>query len=86
MVLPSSQRTYRQQWGSPNDLAAKALKKLPGPRLPASLKQLEKAVAAANKHAEEAQHAQRQPRAKWPPARARRSVTSNWAASSPARA
>jgi hypothetical protein len=59
MVLPSSQRTYRQQWGSHNDLAAKALKKLAGPHLPASLKQLEKAVAAANKHAEEAQHAQR---------------------------
>ena len=59
MVPPSSQRTYRQQWGSHNDLAAKALKKLAGPHLPASLKQLEKAVAAANKHAEEAQHAQR---------------------------
>jgi hypothetical protein len=59
MVLPASQRTYRQQWGSHNDLAAKALKKLAGPHLPASLKQLEKAVAAANKHAEEAQHAQR---------------------------
>mgnify|MGYP001164787606 CR=1 FL=1 len=59
IVLPSSQRTYRQQWGSHNDLAAKALKKLAGPHLPASLKQLEKAVAAANKHAEEAQHAQR---------------------------
>jgi hypothetical protein len=59
MVLPASQRTYRQQWGSHNDLAAKALKKLAGPHLPASLKQLEKAIAAANKHAEEAQHAQR---------------------------
>jgi hypothetical protein len=59
MVLPSSQRTYRQQWGSHNDLAAKALKKLAGPHLPASLKQLERAVAAANKPAEEAQHAQR---------------------------
>jgi hypothetical protein len=35
--------------------------KLAGPHLPASLKQLEKAVAAANKHAEEVQHAQRAP-------------------------
>src|ERR1019366_582578 len=59
MVLPASQRTYRQQWGSHNGLAAKALKKLAGPHLPASLKQLEKAVAAANKHAEDARHAQR---------------------------
>ena len=59
MVLPASQRTYRQRWGSHNDLAAKALKKLAGPHLPASLKQLEKAVAAANKHADDAQHAQR---------------------------
>ncbi len=59
MVLPASQRTYRQQWGSRNDLAAKALRKLAGPHLPASLKALEKAVAAANKHAEEAQHARR---------------------------
>jgi hypothetical protein len=61
MVLPSSQRTYRQQWGSHNDHAAKALKKLAGRHLPASLKQLEKAVAAANKHADEVQHAQRAP-------------------------
>jgi len=58
MVLPASQRTYRH-WGSHNDLAAKALKNLAGPHLPASLKQLERAVAAANKHAEEVQHAKR---------------------------
>ena len=45
--------------GVDHGLAAKALKKLAGPHLPASLKQLEKAVAAANKHGEEAQHAQR---------------------------
>jgi hypothetical protein len=68
MVLPSSQRTYRQQWGSHNDLAAKALKKLAGPHLPASLKQLEKAVADANKHAEETQHARRAATTREPPA------------------
>lgn len=54
IVLPSSQRTYRQHWGSPNDLAGKALRKLAGPHLPASLKQLERAVAQANKQAEDA--------------------------------
>jgi len=44
LVLPASQRTYRQHWGSHRDLAAKALKKLAGRHLPASLKQLERAV------------------------------------------
>jgi len=43
--------------GSHNDLAAKALKKLAGPHVPASLKALERAVAAANRQAEEAQRA-----------------------------
>jgi hypothetical protein len=50
MVLPASQRTHRQHWASHNDLAAKALKKLAGPHLPASLRELEKAVKRA--HAE----------------------------------
>lgn len=44
MVLPASQRTYRMTWGSHKDLAAKALKKLAGPHVPASLKALERAV------------------------------------------
>jgi hypothetical protein len=44
MVLPSSQRTYRMHWGSHEDIAAKALKKLVGPHLPASLRTLERAV------------------------------------------
>jgi hypothetical protein len=56
LVLPASQRTYRAHWGSHKDLAAKALRKLAGPHLPASLKQLERAVARANKQAEDAQH------------------------------
>jgi hypothetical protein len=44
MVLPSSQRTYRMHWGSHRDIAAKALKKLVAPHLPASLRTLERAV------------------------------------------
>jgi len=44
MVLPASQRTYRTSWGSHKDVAAKALRKLAGPYLPASLKVLERAV------------------------------------------
>jgi hypothetical protein len=58
MVLPSSQRTYRMVWSSHKDLAGKALRKLAGPHLPASLKQLERAVALANKHADDAQREQ----------------------------
>jgi hypothetical protein len=50
MVLPGSQRTYRYGWGSHKDLAAKAMKKLAGPHLPASLKALERAVEGV--HAE----------------------------------
>jgi hypothetical protein len=42
----------------PRDLAAKAPGKLSGPHLHASLKQLERAVARANKQAETAQHSQ----------------------------
>jgi hypothetical protein len=59
IVLPASQRTYRSQWGSHKDLAAKALRKLAGTHLPASLKQLDRAVARANKQAEDAQRGQR---------------------------
>jgi hypothetical protein len=44
MVLPASQRTHRMHWGSHKDIAPKALKKLVGPHLPASLRALERAV------------------------------------------
>jgi ParB/RepB/Spo0J family partition protein len=44
IALPASQRTYRTRWGSHRDLAAKALKKLAGPHVPASVKQLERAI------------------------------------------
>ena len=44
IALPASQRTHRTRWGSHRDLAAKALKKLAGPHVPASVKQLERAI------------------------------------------
>jgi ParB/RepB/Spo0J family partition protein len=61
MVLPASQRTYRTSWGSHKGIAAKALKKIAEPHLPASLAQLERAVARAHKQAETA--ARTKPRA-----------------------
>jgi hypothetical protein len=50
LVLPSSQQHPAIRWGSHQDKAAKALAKLAGPHLPASLKQLEKAVTKAKAH------------------------------------
>ncbi len=45
LVLPASQRSHPASWGSHKDLARKAIAKLAGPHLPASLARLEKAVA-----------------------------------------
>ena len=50
LVVPSSQRFGPNRWPSHKDHAANALAKLAGPHLPATLKQLEKAIAKA--HAE----------------------------------
>jgi hypothetical protein len=47
LVVPSSQRFGAKRWPSHKDHAAKALQKLAGPHLPATLKQLEKAIAKA---------------------------------------
>jgi hypothetical protein len=47
LVVPSSQQHRALGWSSHKDQAAKALAKLAGPHLPASLKQLEKAIAKA---------------------------------------
>ena len=47
LVVPSSQQHPPIRWSSHKDHACKALAKLAGPHLPASLKQLEKAVATA---------------------------------------
>jgi hypothetical protein len=59
IVLPASQRTYRMRWSSHKDLAEKALRKLAGPHIPASIKQLERAIARVDKQAEEARRDQR---------------------------
>ena len=48
LVVPSSQQQRPLSWSSHKDQAAKALAKLAGPHLPASLKQLEKAIVKAN--------------------------------------
>jgi hypothetical protein len=45
LVVPTSQRSHPTGWGSHKDRARKPLTKLAGPHLPASLKQLEKAIA-----------------------------------------
>ncbi len=50
LVLPASQQHSPMRWPSHKDHALKALAKLAGPHLPATLKALEKAVAKA--HAE----------------------------------
>jgi hypothetical protein len=48
LVVPSSQRMPATRWSSHKDLAAKALQKLAGPHLPASLARLEQAVKRAH--------------------------------------
>ncbi len=58
LVVPSSQQHPPIRWSSHNDHARKALAKLAGPHIPASLKQLEKAVATAKA---EHDHATRRP-------------------------
>jgi hypothetical protein len=62
LMLPASQLSAPTRWGSHGDRAAKALRKLAGPHLPASLTQLERAVKrahAAQRMAEQAaRHAQ----------------------------
>ena len=54
LVVPSSQQHSPMRWSSHKDHARKALAKLAGPQLPASLKQLEKAVAKAKADHEQA--------------------------------
>ena len=59
LVLPASQRGPRSPWSSRKDIAAKALKKLAGPHLPASLSAVERAVKRAHAAYEDAEQAQR---------------------------
>jgi hypothetical protein len=55
LVVPQSQRTHPSSWASHKDHAAKALKKLTGPHLPGSLRQLETAVKRAHEDAARAE-------------------------------
>jgi ParB/RepB/Spo0J family partition protein len=59
LVVPSSQQFSSKRWPSHRDNASKALRKLASPHVPASLKQLEKAVASAKRDYERAQDAAR---------------------------
>ena len=54
LVVPQSQQHSAMRWPSHKDHARKALAKLAGPHLPATLKQVEKAVAKAHSENEKA--------------------------------
>jgi ParB/RepB/Spo0J family partition protein len=56
LVLPASKRRTPTRWGSHNDHALKALKKLAGPYLPAALTRLERAVQQTHDAYERAEH------------------------------
>jgi hypothetical protein len=60
LVVPASQRIPATRWSSHKDLAAKALRKLAGPHVPASRTKLEQAVKRANSAYEKAETTQRE--------------------------
>jgi hypothetical protein len=60
LVIPASQRTPATRWSSHKDHAAKALKKLAGPHIPATLTKLEQAVKRAHSEYEQAESTGRQ--------------------------
>jgi hypothetical protein len=60
LVVPTSQRSHPTAWASHKDHAAKALKTLAGPHLPASLKQLDRAIKRAHRDYETAAEKARQ--------------------------
>jgi hypothetical protein len=60
VVVPSGQRMPATRWGSHKDIAAKALKKLAGPHVPASLSKLEQAVKRAHGAFDKAETAARE--------------------------
>ena len=60
LVVPASQRMPATRWSSHKDLAAKALRKLAGPHVPASLTKLEQAVKRAHAAYEKAEAARRE--------------------------
>jgi hypothetical protein len=49
LVVPQTQRSHPTRWSSHKDHATKALKKLAGPHLPASLKEFERAINRAHR-------------------------------------
>jgi ParB/RepB/Spo0J family partition protein len=63
LVVPASQRMPATRWSSHKDIAAKALKKLAGPHVPASLTKLEQAVKRAQNAYDKAETAAREQRA-----------------------
>jgi hypothetical protein len=60
LVVPASQRMPATRWNSHKDLAAKALRKLAGPHVPASLTKLEQAVKRAHSAYDKAETAARE--------------------------
>jgi len=60
LVVPASQRMPATRWSSHKDHAAKALRKLAGPHLPASLTKLEQTVKRVHAAYEQAEIAARQ--------------------------
>jgi hypothetical protein len=59
LVVPASRRMPATRWSSHKDLATKALRKLVGPHVPASLIKLEQAVKRAHSAYEKAETAER---------------------------
>jgi hypothetical protein len=55
LVVPASQRMPATRWSSHKDIAGKALRKLAGPHVPASLPKLEQAVKRAHAAYDKAQ-------------------------------
>jgi hypothetical protein len=66
LVLPSGHRISATRWSSRKDVASKALTRLAGPHIPASLKRLEQAVKRAHSAYEQAQNASRAPAGETP--------------------
>jgi hypothetical protein len=62
LVVPAGQRMPATRWSSHKDLAAKALRKLAGPHVPASLTKLEQAIKRAHSAYEKAEVAQHEAR------------------------
>ena len=63
LVVPAGQRMPATRWSSHKDIAAKALKKLAGPHVPATLTGLERAVKRAHAAYDKAEAAAREQQA-----------------------